>query len=222
MYNLIKRLLDVILSLAALIMLTPLFIPIILILKCTAEGEVFYLQKRIGFKNKEFVIFKFATMLKNSMNMGHGSITLKNDFRVTRFGGLLRKTKINELPQLINILKGDISIVGPRPLVKNDFDAYPEKIKTIIYNVKPGLTGIGSIIFRDEEDIISNNFSSDPHLYYKEKIAPYKGNLELWYQNRKSLLLDLSIIFMTVWVIFSPKSNLTNKFFKELPKKTFV
>ena len=222
MYNLIKRLLDVILSLSALIILTPLFIPIILILKFTAEGEVFYFQKRIGFKNKEFIIFKFATMLKNSMNMGHGSITLKNDFRVTRFGGFLRKTKINELPQLINILKGDISIVGPRPLVQNDFDAYPENIKTIIYKVKPGLTGIGSIIFRDEEDIISNNFNADPHLYYKDKIAPYKGNLEIWYQNRKSLLLDLSIIFMTFWVIFFPKSNLSLKFFKDLPKKTLL
>ena len=221
MYNLIKRLLDVILSLSALIILTPLFIPIILILKFTAEGEVFYFQKRIGFKNKEFIIFKFATMLKNSMNMGHGSITLKNDFRVTRFGGFLRKTKINEFPQLINILKGDISIVGPRPLVQNDFDAYPENIKTIIYKVKPGLTGIGSIIFRDEEDVISSNFNSDPHLYYKDKIAPYKGNLEIWYQNRKSLLLDLSIIFLTAWVIFVPTSKLYEKWFKDLPKRNF-
>ena len=153
--------------------------------------------------------------------MGHGSITLKNDFRVTRFGGFLRKTKINEFPQLINILKGDISIVGPRPLVQNDFDAYPENIKTIIYKVKPGLTGIGSIIFRDEEDVISSNFNSDPHLYYKDKIAPYKGNLEIWYQNRKSLLLDLSIIFLTAWVIFVPTSKLYEKWFKDLPKRSF-
>ena len=112
-------------------------------------------------------------MLKNSINMGTGSITLKNDFRVTRVGKILRKTKINELPQIFNILKGDISFVGPRPLVMESFLAYPKKIQLKIYLIKPGLTGIGSIVFRDEESIISNiKNDQDPHKFYREKIAP--------------------------------------------------
>ena len=154
MYNFFKRLLDITVSLISLIILLPIFIPIIIILKFSSEGEVFYFQERYGINNSKFQIWKFATMLKNSMNMGTGSITLQNDPRVTRIGTFLRKTKINELPQIINILKGDISLVGPRPLVKKTFSAYSEEIQSKIYNVKPGLTGIGSIIFRDEESII--------------------------------------------------------------------
>ena len=142
MYNLSKRSLDIIVSIIALTLLLPLFIPIMILLRITAEGEVFYFQERIGLKNSRFQIWKFATMLKNSMNMGTGSITLQNDFRVTPMGKFLRKTKINELPQIINILKGDISLVGPRPLVTKTFSAYTEEIQSKIYNVKPGLTGI--------------------------------------------------------------------------------
>ena len=140
-------------------------------------------------------------MLKNSMNMGTGSITLQNDPRVTRIGSFLRKTKINELPQIINILKGDISLVGPRPLVTKTFTAYNEDVQSKIYNVKPGLTGIGSIIFRDEESIISAVTDEDPHEFYKRVIAPYKGELEMWYQEQILLSLDLQLIFMTAWVI---------------------
>ena len=167
MYNLSKRLLDIIVSLIALTLLLPLFIPIIILLRITAEGEVFYFQERIGLNNSRFQIWKFATMLKNSMNMGTGSITLQNDFRVTPIGKFLRKTKINELPQIINILKGDISLVGPRPLVTKTFLTYTEEIQSNIYNVKPGLTGIGSIVFRDEESLISAVKDEDPHQFYK-------------------------------------------------------
>ena len=161
MYLVLKRTFDIIISLLTLIFLLPFFIPIIIILRLTAEGEVFYFQERYGIYNSKFKIWKFATMLKNSMNMGTGSITLKNDPRVTKIGSFLRKTKINELPQIVNILKGDISLVGPRPLVEKTFLAYNQDIRSKIYNVKPGLTGIGSIIFRDEESIISKaKFSS--------------------------------------------------------------
>ena len=117
------------------------------------------------------------------MNIGTGSITLQNDPRVTKIGSFLRKTKINELPQIINILKGDISLVGPRPLVTKTFSAYTAEVQSKIYNVKPGLTGIGSIIFRDEESIISAVKDEDPHEFYKRVIAPYKGELEMWYQD---------------------------------------
>ena len=221
MYKLSKRLLDIIISLMSLTLLLPLFIPIIILLRFTSEGEVFYFQERIGVNNSRFQIWKFATMLKNSMNMGTGSITLQNDFRVTKVGGFLRKTKINELPQIINILKGDISIVGPRPLVTKTFSAYSEEIQEKIYNVKPGLTGIGSIVFRDEETLISNAKDEDPHEFYMRVIAPYKGELEMWYQDHKSFLLDLQLIFFTAWVIIFPESRLYEKLYTDLPKRTF-
>ena len=221
MYKFLKRLLDITVSLFSLTILLPLFIPIIIILRLSGEREVFYFQERYGIYNSRFQIWKFATMLKNSMNIGTGSITLQNDPRVTRIGSFLRKTKINELPQIINILKGDISLVGPRPLVTKTFSAYNEDVQSKIYNVKPGLTGIGSIIFRDEESIISAITDEDPHEFYKRVIAPYKGELEMWYQFNCSFLLDLQLIFMTAWVIFFPKSKLYEKWFKDLPKRNF-
>lgn len=221
MYKVLKRLIDILVSLTTLTILLPLFVPIMIILRLTAEGEVFYFQERIGLNNSKFQIWKFATMLKNSMNMGTGSITLQNDFRVTKVGKILRKTKINELPQIINILKGDISLVGPRPLVTNTFSAYSNEVQAIIYKVKPGLTGIGSIIFRDEESLISNVTDQDPHHFYKKVIAPYKGELELWYQKNQSTLLDLKLIFLTAWVIIFPKSQLYERWLTDLPKRSF-
>jgi len=221
MYNFFKRSLDIVVSFVALIILLPIFIPIIIILRFTAEGEVFYFQERIGINNSKFQIWKFATMLKNSMNMGSGSITLQNDFRVTRIGAFLRKTKINELTQIINILKGEMSLVGPRPLVTKTFSAYSEDVQSRIYNVKPGITGIGSILFRDEESIISAVSNEDPFEFYKRVIAPYKGEVEMWYQENRSFYLDIQLILMTAWVILFPKTRLYEKWFQDLPKREF-
>ena len=221
MYRISKRILDILVSLSAIIILAPVFILIIIILRFSAEGEVFYLQERIGYKNSKFMIIKFATMLKNSLKMGSGSITLKNDFRVTRPGKILRKTKLNETPQLINLLIGDISLVGPRPVLESDYLLYTKTIQSQIYKVKPGLTGIGSIVFRDEESLISAAKEEDPHVFYKRVIAPYKGELEMWYQKNKSFFLDLQLIFMTAWVIIFPRSTLYNRWFKNLPLRNF-
>src|SRR5258708_34632418 len=156
MYKLTKRLIDIIIASVALLLLSPLLIPSIIILLLTGEHEVFYFQKRVGYKNKMFNIWKFATMLKNSPSIGTGEITLRNDPRVTSFGKILRITKINELPQIINVFKGDMSVVGPRPLMEVSVKLYPEDIQAKIYNCKPGMTGIGSLIFRDEEKIVSD------------------------------------------------------------------
>lgn len=221
MYLILKRLFDVLASFTAILVLTPILIPIMIILRFSSEGYVFYLQDRIGKNRNNFKIIKFATMLKDSPNLASGSITLKDDWRITKPGKFLRKTKINELPQLINILKGDISIVGPRPLVKKTFTAYSKDIQEKIYRIKPGLTGIGSIIFRDEESIISAIKDEDPHDFYKRVIAPYKGELEMWYQKNNSFFLDLQLIFMTVWVVLFPFSKLYEKWFKDLPKRNF-
>ena len=221
MYNFSKRFLDIVVSLLALIILIPILLPVVIILRFSAEGYVFYFQDRIGKDRVNFKIIKFATMLKDSPNLASGSITLSGDWRVTKPGKFLRKTKINELPQIINILKGDISLVGPRPLVTKTFSAYNEDVQSKIYNAKPGLTGIGSIIFRDEESIISAVKDEDPHEFYKRIIAPYKGELEMWYQSNCSFLLDLQLIFMTAWVILIPTSKLYEKWFKDLPKRNF-
>ena len=221
MYIIFKRVMDIIFSILALLLLVPLFVPIILLLLLTAEGYVLYFQERLGYKNKPFQIWKFATMLKNSLQMGSGTITLKDDFRVTSVGKFLRKTKLNELPQIVNILKGDISFVGPRPLILSSFEVYPESIQSKIYNVKPGLTGIGSIIFRDEESLLSAIKDEDPHVYYQKVIAPYKGELELWYQQNRSFTTDLKILFITAWVVLFPSNLLVYKVFKDIPPRKF-
>ena len=223
MYLILKRIFDIVSSSIACIILAPFLLPIVILLRLTSEGEVFYLQDRIGLNKKPFMIYKFATMLKNSSKMEGGIITTQNDPRVTFMGRFLRKSKINELPQLINILIGDMSVVGPRPVMKASFEAYPSKIQEVIYNVKPGLTGIGSIIFRDEEDLISNikNDGGDIWDFYKNTIYPFKGEVEIWYQNNKSFLLDIKLIFITLWVIFSPNSKIYEKLFKDLPKRSF-
>jgi lipopolysaccharide/colanic/teichoic acid biosynthesis glycosyltransferase len=220
MYFFVKRFFDIVLALFLLLVLSPLLIPIMIGLRLTGEGEIFYFQKRIGHKNKYFDIWKFATMLKNSPNLGSGSITLRNDPRVTPMGTFLRKTKINELPQIINVLKGDLSIVGPRPLVDKTFNAYSEEVRSVINNTIPGITGIGSIIFRDEEKLISEA-TIPPHDFYAKFIAPYKGEVELWYQKNISFYTDFMIIFCTAWAIIFSSSNLVYQVFKDLPKRNF-
>ncbi len=223
MYYLLKRIFDILTSGIAILILSPLLIPIIIGLKLTGEGYIFYKQERVGYKNKPFLIWKFATMLKNSSKMPGGILTTKKDPRITPMGGFLRKSKINELPQLFNIFFGHMSVVGPRPVMKISFEAYPSKIQEVIYNVKPGLTGIGSIIFRDEEELITEvkNNGGDLWGFYKGKIYPFKGELEMWYQNNKSFTLDIKLIFLTAWVIFLPSSELYEKWFKDLPIRNF-
>jgi len=220
MYRYIKRFFDFLLSLIALLVLLPILLPIMLLLLLTGEHEVFYRQKRIGYKNREFYIWKFATMLKNSPNIGTGDVTTRNDPRVTPMGKFLRITKLNELPQLINILVGDMSIVGPSPLMKAGFDRYPPELREKIYLSKPGLTGVGSIVFRDEELIITNS-PLPPHECYSQVILPYKGAVEMWYQKHISFYTDAMIIFLTAWYIVSPKSELLYKVFPSLPKRSF-
>lgn len=223
MYRGFKRLCDILLSGLALIILSPLLIPIAIGLKLTGEGYIFYLQERVGYKNKLFNIYKFASMLKDSPNMKGGAITVKNDPRLTPMGGFLRKTKINELPQLLNILFGDMSFVGPRPVMKRQsFDLYPEKVRKVIYNVKPGLTGIGSLVFRDEEEMITDHIENGGNAqeYYAEAIYPHKGKIEKWYQANQSFIVDLKILILTAWVIFFPKSTKVFDWFPDLPKRS--
>ncbi len=213
----IKRLFDILVSGSVLLLLLIPGLFIILLLRLTGEGEVFYFQKRVGFRGNIFKVFKFATMLVGSENTGNKDITIRNDPRVTVVGRVLRKTKINELPQLINVFKGDMSMVGWRPLVKAGFDDYDDHIQENIVKAKPGLTGVGSIVFRDEEYIIENSIK-EPRECYAQDISPYKGALELWYQERQNFWMDLKVIVCTALVILLPNSNIYQRMFPDLPQ----
>lgn len=221
MYRFFKRFFDIVLSGLAILVLSPLLVPVIVILKCTGEHDIFYGQDRIGFHNRHFKILKFATMLRNSPNMAGGMHTTHGDPRVLPFGRFLRKTKINELPQLFNIFLGDMSIVGPRPLVGKTFAPYPDDVKERIYNVKPGLTGIGSVVFRDEETLLTELTRTGLTLdeAYARHVSPYKGRLEIWYQDNMGFWTDCWLIFLTAWVIVFPKSDLVNVVFSDLPPR---
>ena len=220
MYKYVKRFFDIVFSLIALIILSPLLIPVVILLLFTGEHEVFYKQDRVGYKNKIFGILKFATMLKNSPNMGSKDLTMRNDPRVTFMGKFLRKSKLNELPQLLNILMGDMSFVGPRPLMKTGFDRYSPDLQAKVYDVKPGLTGIGSIVFRDEELIITQSKLS-PDECYRNVILPHKGALELWYQQHQNFYTDFMLLFLTGWSVIFSNSQLVFKVFPSLPKRSF-
>ena len=209
------RFFDVVLSGLALIVLSPLLIPIVLFLKFSGEGEVFFLQERVGKNREMFKLFKFATMLKDSPSMGTGTVTMKNDPRVLPAGKFLRKTKINELPQLLNVFIGHMSLVGPRPQAPRCFDAFPVESQDIIVQVKPGLSGIGPIVFRGEEDILEGHFGRLD--FYDIVIGPYKGDVEAWYVGEQGLITYFSLILLTVWVVLFPKSDLVWRLFKDLP-----
>lgn len=209
------RALDIILSGLALVALSPLLLPLAAILRFTGEGEVFFVQSRVGRNGEHFGLYKFATMLKDSPNMGAGTVTLKDDPRVLPVGKFLRKTKINELPQLLNIFLGDMSIVGPRPQTRRCFDAFPERSQAAIMQVRPGLSGLGSIAFRGEEDMM--DASSDPDRYYDDVIMPYKGLLEEWYVAHESLSIYIKAILTTVVVVLSPSSQIFWRIFVDLP-----
>lgn len=211
-----ERFFDLVFTSLALLALSFLLIPIILILRFTGEGEIFFLQERIGKRGKVFKLIKFATMQKDSPNIGTGTVTMKGDPRVLPVGKFLRRTKINELPQLINIFMGDMSIIGPRPLTDQTFASYSSSIQETIKQVRPGLSGIGSIIFRGEEEIMHGKSASIN--FYENVIAPYKGSLEEWFVKNKSLYIYFKAILVTVWTVFIPTTKIAWKIFHDLPK----
>ncbi|MBN1797207.1 MAG: sugar transferase [Spirochaetales bacterium] len=216
-YLFLKRMIDILISLISLVILFPFLLVVMLVLKFTGPGKVFYLQERVGLNNKKFTIYKFITMRENSEH--EGGITYKGDPRILPVGKFLRKTKINELPQLFNMLKGDISIVGPRPLMEDGFNRYSDEIKKNIYlNNKPGLTGMGSLFFRDEENMLSQRLSQAKKMY-TNKIMPVKGKLELWYKENRNLWIDFKIVVLTAVSIFFPKNKLHVNAFNGINKQ---
>lgn len=210
------RVFDLILSITAILFFLPILIPVALILKCTGEREVFFYQERVGKNGGSLKLIKFATMLRDSPNIGTGTVTLKNDPRVLPFGRFLRASKINELPQLLNVIFGDMSLIGPRPQTKRCFNAFKTEHQNRILSVKPGLSGIGSIIFRNEEEMLHS--ADDAHHFYDTIIMDYKGQVEGWYVQNASIFLYVKLIAFTIIVVLKPDSASVLKWFPTLPK----
>ena len=216
-YIFFKRLFDFLVSIFFLTIFFPLYLLLILILLFTGEHQVFYLQERIGYNNNKFKIYKFATMVKNSSKIGLKEITVRNDPRILPFGKFLRYSKLNELPQIFNVLIGKMSFVGPRPLMEVSFNRYNEIVKKNIYKSKPGITGIGSLVFRDEEKLISNLDKNSRSKIISE-ISDYKGKVELWYYDNSSITTDLKILLLTFIKLFISKNYSVKNMFNNLPK----
>lgn len=209
------RFFDILFSGIAIIILLPFMIPIMIGLKLTGEHDIFYKQTRIGKGGKPFGVMKFATMLRNSPNMAGGVLTQKDDPRILPMGKFLRKTKINELPQLLNIFVGQMSVIGPRPQAKAHYDLYSDEVKAAIDTVAPGLSGLGSVAFRDEEDML--NAVADRDHFHDTVIAPYKGALEVWFVQHRTLGVYFNIIWLTVLAVLKPSSKGWRRAFKDLP-----
>lgn len=193
----VKRAFDVVMSSIGLIVLSPFFLIISLLIKMDSKGPVLFKQERVGRYEKNFKILKFRTMVTDAEKKG-AQITVGRDSRITRVGHLLRKSKLDELPQLINVFKGDMSLVGPRPEVPK-YTQYYNKVQKKIFEIRPGITDYASIKYRDENEILA--LSSEPEKTYIEEIMVDKLNLNLEYLQKRSVFIDIRIIFDTLYKI---------------------
>lgn len=195
----LKRLFDIIFSFLGLIIISPFLLIVALLIKTDSKGPVFYRGERIGRFGKPFRIFKFRTMVENADKIG-GPSTASDDPRLTRIGNFLKKYQIDELPQLINVLKGEMSLVGPRPEVKTYVDMMTEEEKKIILSVPQGMTDIASLWNFHESEVLKG--SPDPEKTYIEKIRPKKIRLQMEYVKNRSFLLGFKLIIKTISKIF--------------------
>ena len=217
LYRIAKRGLDIVGASLAILVFLPFGLVIALVLRLTGEGEIFYRQTRFGHRRQQFGLYKFVTMRKDSPKSG--TITLKNDPRVLPVGRFLRKAKLNEVPQMLNVLLGDMSLVGWRPLPQEVFDFYPPELQEKLARLRPGLTGIGSIVFRDEESLLADVLPEEVQSAYRVRISPYKGALERWYVDHAGLWLDVKLILLTAWVVLFPQSRLHERLLPSLPPR---
>ncbi|MDR1700502.1 MAG: sugar transferase [Lachnoclostridium sp.] len=209
------RFFDILFSGIAIVILLPFMIPIMIGLKLTGEHDIFYRQIRVGKGGRDFGLFKFATMLRNSPNLSGGLYTSKDDPRMLPMGNFLRKTKINELPQLLNIFIGQMSVIGYRPTVRQHYEAYSEKCRIKLADSTPGLSGIGSIVFRNEEEILQQ--FEDKKSFHQNVINPYKAELEAWYIGHKGLYNYFKLIFLTLDAVLHSSSKKWQTSFNDIP-----
>lgn len=200
-----KRVLDVLLSGFFMIVLPPLYVIVSVLLRLAGEGNVLFRQRRIGKGGAEFTLLKFTTMASGSA--AAGDITYGDDPRVLPVGRWLSALKIDELPQLWNTFRGEMSLVGPRPLTSRAFNCYSPRVQEIVKSMRPGVTGVGSLVFRNEDRILAQA-PGDPKEYYDKVIIPLKGQLETWYFAHRSLHVDLLILACTLVAVPWPRSRL--------------
>ncbi len=193
--SVMKRLLDLAIVIPSLILLSPLFVVIAVCVKLSSPGPILFRQRRVGWRGEIFEICKFRTMVAEGNSRGP-QVTASNDPRITRLGRLLRRSKLDELPQLINVLSGKMSVVGPRPQVPRFVRHYPDHIQEIVFSVRPGITDPAAIAYRNEEELLAG--ADNPERCYIDRILPHKLTLYVQYIRRRSLATDLWIILQTV------------------------
>lgn len=209
------RLFDILISFFALLILSPILIIIALLLRLTGQGKVFFIQKRVGINGELFNLIKFVTMLKDSPSIGTGEITLSNDSRVLPLGKYLRKSKLNEIPQLYNVLKGDMSLIGYRPQTLKYWGCFEKEHQKILKNHRPGLSGMSSILLRDEEKYLEN--LSDPVMTDEKILMPFKGRVEAWYSENQTFCLYIKLIFLTTIRVLRPSSSVFFGLIEKMP-----
>jgi len=195
----VKRFFDLIVAFAGLILFSPLFVLVIVAIKLDSDGPVFFRQERVGKGFRPFVLYKFRTMVRNAPNLG-GPLTMPRDPRITRIGSLLRKAKVDELPQLFNVMRGDMSLVGPRPEVPHYVEQYRTDFEEIL-QVRPGITDLASIKYRDEHALLAT--ASNPEELYCRDILPDKIRLAKEYVSKSSFFFDLTVIVRTILILFA-------------------
>lgn len=192
-----KRLFDIIFSLFGLIVLILPMLVVAIVIKLMSKGSVLYSQVRSGLHRKAFYVYKFRTMVDKAETMGT-SVTTDADPRITPIGRLLRKTKLDELPQLFNVLRGDMSFIGPRPDVPEITDKYTPEMRHV-FDVRPGITSVATLHFRHEEDILAE--VDNPDQFYDDVVVPLKVELAMEHARRNSFWFDMKILLQTVWVL---------------------
>lgn len=194
-----KRLFDIAASLAGLVLLAPVLLGIAIAIKLDSSGPVLFRQQRIGRRGMPFMIHKFRSMRAAGAAAHAPQITIGTDPRITRVGRLLRHYKLDELPQLVDVLRGKMSIVGPRPEVPRYVELYPDDIRDTVLSVRPGITDRSSILFRNEADLLSQ--ADDPEAYYIDEIMPVKLEHHVYYVQHQNFIEDIRIIFATLKAI---------------------
>lgn len=210
-----KRIFDLLLASILLLLMLPIALVIMVVLAVIGDHGVIYGQRRVGKGGAEFRMYKFVTMRRGSGAMGAGLLTLPGDPRVLPFGRFLRKTKLNELPQLINVILGDMSLVGPRPQPPDIFSYYPDDARERIVEVRPGITGLASVVFRDEERLLDES-PLPPQECHRDVFGPIKAELETWYVDHHGFVVDVKLVLLTGIVVFAPHGRLCARGLKSL------
>ena len=211
MYPYFKRFCDIIFALMGLLVTSPIVLIVIVLKKLAGEQEIFYIKGRVGKGGRLFPFIKLSSMKPAKKGEKTSSLTLSNDSRITPLGHFIRKTKIDEFPQFVNIIRGELSFVGPRALMPKIHKDYTKGVKTELSKIRPGVTGLATVVFRNEAQLLADSDYTDEHQFYKEVIGPAKGAIEMIYTQNQSFILDLTILIVTVWQIFRPESLLGYK-----------